>query len=203
MKRIAAVLLVPAIALLAAPAWADGVADAITAAGSAYAEGNLVEAGARLEAALAGVNGQIVTRLAAFLSAPPAGWTAGDVEGTGTDATDLGTSGGLVVSRAYYPPNGSTVEVSIGANSPLLGSLRMYVTNPGLASMAGRSGMRTTTVCGNDAVESSDDRGVREISILVGASTLVTISGRDGMDAPHVQTLANGVDCRGIAAVVE
>jgi hypothetical protein len=201
MKTISAVLLVLAIALLAAPALGDEVTDAIGAAQSAYAAGNLAEAGARLEAALAGVNGRIIDRLAGLLPAAPPGWTAGDVEGTG--AADLGSSGGLVVSRGYSAPGGSTIDVSIAAGSPLLGSLRMFVTNPGLASTAGRSGMRKTLVCGFDAVESSDDRGVREVSILVGARTLVTVSGRDGRDAQNVQALAGTMDCKGIAAAVE
>jgi hypothetical protein len=203
MKKIAAVPLALAIALLAAPAWADDVTDAIGAADGAYAAGNLVEASARLQAALAGVNGRIVARLAERLPQPPPGWTAGDMEGTGADATNLGSSGSLVVSRVYHAPNGSTVEISIGADSPLLGSLRMFVKNPGLASMAGQSGMKKSSACGYDAVESSDERGVREISILVGARTLVSVSGRDGRDAPQVQTLAGAIDCRGIAAVLE
>jgi len=203
MKGIAAVPLVLAVALLAAPARADDVTDAISAAESAYAAGSLAEAGARLEAALAGVRGQLVARLAAFLPGAPSGWTAGDVEGTGAGAADLGVSGGLVVSRAYHAPNGSTIEVSISADSPLLGSLRMYVTNPALASMAGGPRMKKVAVCGFDAIENSDERGVRELSILVGARTLVSVSGRDGRDGPHVQTLAGSLDCAGIAAVVE
>jgi hypothetical protein len=203
MKTIAVVMSVLALVLLAAPSRADDVTAAIGAAESAYAAGNLVEAAARLEAALVGVNGQLLGRLAERLPVPPPQWTAGDVEGVGADATDLGSSNGLVVSRIYHAPNGSTIEVSISADSPLLGSLRMYVTNPGLASMAGRSGMRKIGVCGFDAVESSDERGVREISIIVGARTLVTVSGRDGKDAPHVQALAAVMDCQGIAAVVE
>lgn len=203
MKRVATVLLVPVLAFLATSARADGVTDAIGEAASAYAAGHLSAASAKLEEALAGVNRQIVVRLAERLPDPPSGWTAGDVEGLDADAAGLGSSGGLVVSRGYRPPNGSTVEISIGIDSPLLGSLRMYVTNPGLASAAGGSGMRRTSVCGYDAIESSDARGVREISILVGARTLVSVSGRDGTDAPHVQALAGALDCRGIAAVVE
>lgn len=202
MKTIAVVLSLLA-ASLPALVQADEVTDAVRAAESAYAAGNLTETGARLRAALAGVNGRIVARLAERLPEPLPGWTAGDVEGTDADAANLGSSGGLVVSRAYYAPSGSRIEVSIGADSPLLGSLRMFVTNPGIASMAAGAGMRKISVCGYDAVESSDERGVREISIIVGARTLVSVSGRDGKDAPHVQTLAGALDCRGIAAVGE
>ncbi len=74
----------------------------------------------------------------------------------------------------------------------------MLVTSPGL----GGSGIRKTTVCGYDAIEDSDARGVREISIIVGARTLVSVSGRDGKDASHVQALAAAIDCQGIAARV-
>lgn len=203
MRKSTVFLLVLVAALAAAPARADDVTDALSAAESAYAAGNLVEAGARLEAALVGVNLQLVNQLAGFLPAPPPGWTAGDAQGTGVEAMDLGSSGGLIVSRGYHPPNGSTIEVSIAADSPFLGPLRMFITNPGLASMSGQSGMRKASVCGYDAVENSDERGVRNVSILVGARTLVSVSGRDGRDAPHVQALAGALDCQGIAGVVE
>ncbi len=198
MKTIARVLLASAVALLASPAWADGVSDAIRAAESAYAAGNLTETAARLDAALAGVNEQIALRLAECLPVPPQGWTAGDVEGVAAGATEAGSSGGIVVSRAYSTPSGSTIEVVIGVDSPLLGSVRMLVTSPGL----GGSGIRKTTVCGCDAIEDSDARGVREISIVVGVRTLVSVSGRDGKDASYVQALAAAIDCQGIAARV-
>lgn len=198
MTGMARVLSALVIALVAASAAADEVTDAIAAAQSAYAAGNLTEAAARLDAALGGVNGLIAHGLAECLPIPPQGWTAGDAEGIGADAADPGSSGGIVVSRGYTAPDGSSIEVSIAVDSPLLGSVRMLVTSPGL----GGSGIRKTTVCGNDAIEDSDARGVREISILVGSRTLVSVSGRDGGDAPHVQALAAVTDCQGIAARV-
>ncbi|MBM3307388.1 MAG: hypothetical protein FJY74_03595 [Candidatus Eisenbacteria bacterium] len=190
-------------ALAAAPARADEVTDAIAAAQAAYGAGNLVGAGAGLETALLLLRAQLAARLAEFLPAAPSGWTAGPLKEAGTDPKGAGSAGGLVVSRSYGTPAGTTIGVSIAVDSPLLGSLRMMARNPALASMAGHPGMRTTTACGFDAVETSDERGLREVSVLIGARAMASVSGRDGRDAAGVKTLADALDCPGIAAVLE
>jgi len=63
--------------------------------------------------------------------------------------------------------------------------------------------MKAATVCGRDAVESSDARGLREVSVIVGTRTIVSVSTRDGKDASDVRALVSLLDCEGIASVVE
>jgi len=201
MKAAAIALL--ALCVAAAPALADEVTDAVRAAETAHAAGDLAAAEAQLQAALAAVRGLITSRLAEFLPPAPQGWTALEVKGAGPGAAVYDHAGGLVVSRDYRAPGGSTIGVAVTVDSPLLGSLRMFVRNPALSSMRGGAGMKAAAVCGHDAVESSDDRGLREVSVIVGARTLVSVSARDGKDADAVRALVDLLDCEGIASVVE
>jgi hypothetical protein len=205
MRGITALLSALTLALVAAPpAGADAVADAISKAQSAYAAGNLREAGAQLQAALAGVQAELAERLAGYLPAPPAGWTADEPRGVGATASAEGGHRGLFVSRDYHPPGGSTVAISVASDSPLYASLRMLVTNPTLASMAGQPGMEKATVCGFDAIEDlKGDVGPYEISILAGSRTVISVSSRRTEDIPHVRALAGSIDCQGITGLLE
>jgi hypothetical protein len=201
MKAVAIAVL--ALCLATSPALADAVTDAVRAAETAHAAGDLATAEVQLQAALAAVRGLIVQKLVDHFPSAPEGWTALEVEGADPDAAVYDRAGGLVVSRDYRTPGGSTVGVAITVDSPLLGSLRMFVRNPALSSFGGGPGMKAASVCGRDAVESSDDRGLREVSVIVGARTLASVSARDGKDAADVRALVNLLDCDGIASVVE
>lgn len=190
------------IAFVASAASADDVTDAIAAAGSAYSSEDYKEASTQLQTALVGVNQKLIDLLIERMPAPPSGWTAEDPEGLDASAFGMGFWAGLVVERTYYPPGDSSIEFTIAANSPMLATLRMFVSNPMLASMSGESGMKKISVCGNDAIQEFED-DTADISILAGSATLISISGESAADQEHVTTLANATDCGGIVSIVE
>lgn len=193
-----------AVVLAAGAVRADDVTEAIGQANQAYARGNLKETSTQLQAALVGVNQLLIEKLVQRLPDPPAGWQAEDAEGT--DATAMGMSmfASLVVTRDYTAPNGSAIELVVAANSPMLATLRMFVSNPMLASMAGQSGMKKVSVCGYDAVQNFDDESENyELNIIAGSGTLIGLSGEKKADTDHIMTLANAIDCKGIVEIVE
>lgn len=200
-------LTVPLVALLAVVALAgavraDKVADAIAAAGSAYGGGDYKEASTQLQTALAQVNQLLIDQLVAALPAPPAGWEAGEPEGIDASAVGAGFFATLVVSRTYTAPDGSDIRLTISANSPMLVSLRMFASNPMMASMAGETGMEKVSACGYDAIEHFDD-ATYEMHVLAGDATLISIDGSRESDIEHIRTLANATDCKAIVGVVE
>jgi hypothetical protein len=109
---------------------------------------------------------------------------------------------GLVVDRTYYAPGGSSIEFTIAANSPMLATLQMFISNPMLAQMGGQSGMETITICGNDAIREFEDNRA-DLNILPGTATLISITGQSAADQEHVMTLGNATDCDAIVAIVE
>lgn len=191
-----------AIVLAACAASADEVTDAIAAANAAYGSEDYKEASTQLQTALVGVNQKLIDLLVKQMPAPPSGWTAEDPEGLDASAFGMGFWAGLVVDRTYYSPSGSSIDFTIAANSPMLATFRMFVSNPMLASMSGQSGMKKITVCGNDAIQEFEE-DTADINILAGNATLISISGQSAADQEHVLTLANATDCDGIVAIVE
>ncbi|MCK4410276.1 MAG: hypothetical protein KAW67_09325, partial [Candidatus Eisenbacteria sp.] len=146
-----------ATAILAGVACADGVTDAISAAKQAYGGGDYKETSTQLQTALALVNQQLIDLLVDALPDPPSGWTADEAEGIDAAAMGAGFFATLVVERTYRTPDGSRISLTISASSPMLISLRMFISNPMMAAMAGQTGMKKVTVCGYDALEHFDD----------------------------------------------
>jgi hypothetical protein len=191
-----------ATAILAGAACADDVTDAISAANKAYGGGDYKETSTQLQTALAHVNQQLIELLVGALPDPPPGWTADEAEGIDASAIGAGFFATLVVERTYTAPDGSEIEMVISANSPMLVSLRMLISNPMMASMAGQTGMKKVTACGYDAMEHFDD-GTYEMHVLAGNATLISIDGSKESDVEYIRTLVNATDCKTIVGIVE
>ena len=188
------------VALAVGSAAADEVTDAIAKAQSAYAKSDYREASTELQTALVGVNRKLVDLIIKAMPAPPKGWTADDPEGVDASAFGLGFFANLMVDLTYSSPSGSSIDFSVAANSPLIATYRMFLTNPMLAGMG--SGMTKVSVCGYDAIQEFDDDSA-DLSILAGNATLIKISGESAADREYVMELANATDCKAIVSVVE
>lgn len=191
-----------ATAILAGAACADDVTDAISAANKAYGGGDYKEASTQLQTALGHVNQQLIELLVDALPDPPSGWKAEEAEGLDAAAIGAGFFATLVVERTYTAPDGSEIDMVVAANSPMLISLRMFISNPMMASMAGQTGMKKVSVCGYDAMEHFDD-GTYEMHVLAGNMTLISIDGSKESDVEYIRTLANATDCKTIVGIVE
>ena len=130
--RIAKVLPIASVfaALLAMPANADDVSDAIAKAQTAYNEGKVGEAKTNLDMAIALLAQKNAERLKALLPAAPDGWTATDGE---TSAIPMG---GITVSRRYSKDD-KTVEIQLVTDSPMMAMMMSLFTNPQMAIMSG------------------------------------------------------------------
>lgn len=203
MKQLtASVVALLAVVIFAGTACADNVTDAISAASQAYGGGDYKEASTQLQTALAGVNQQLIDLLVGALPDPPSGWTADEAEGIDAAAMGAGFFATLVVERTYKAPDGSSISLTISANSPMLISLRMFMSNPMMAAMAGQTGMKKVTACGYDALEHFDD-GTYEMHVMAGNATLITIDGSKESDVEYIRTLAAAIDCKTIVGIVE
>lgn len=185
-----------------AAAQADDVTVAIGNAETAYNNGDYQEASTQLQTALVGVNQMLIDMLVEALPDAPPGWTSEDPEGMDATAMGVGFFASLMVSAQYYPPNGSSIELTVAANSPLLATLSMFLANPMMAGMAGQSGMNATTACGYDAMEQFSE-GVYDLNVLAGNATLISFSGQSADDVDYILELANATDCAAIVDVVE
>lgn len=191
-----------ALSVASAPLLADEVSDAIARAGTAYSGGDLKAASTELQTALAAVNLQLIDGLTGAMPDPPAGWTADEPEGMDASSIGAGFFATLVVERVYHAPDESEVKLTIAANSPMLVSLKMFITNPSMAEMAGQSGMKKVSVCGYDAMEHFEE-DTCELHVLAGESTLISVVGSSESNMEHVRTLADATDCGAIVGIVE
>jgi hypothetical protein len=202
-RSISAVVILTLCALLvAAPALADDATDAMSRAGKAYGSGDYKTASMELQTALVAVNQLLIDQLIGALPDAPSGWTAEDPEGIDTSAIGAGFFASLVVTRGYTAPDGSRIEMTVSANSPLLMSLRMFVSNPMMASMTGQTGMKKSSACGYDTIEHFGD-GTFETHVLAGNATLISVTGSKESDIAHIKTLTNATDCKTIVSIVE
>ena len=201
MKCLTTIFVLSALVSISVVASADEVSDAIAGAQSAYGSGDYKEASTQLQTALVGVNQKLIDLLIERMPAAPPGWTAEDPEGLDSSALGMGFFASLVVERTYTPPSGSAIDLTIAANSPLLATFRMFISNPMLAQMGGQSGMKKVSVCGYEAIEQFEDDAA--MHILAGNATLISIEGESPADADDIRTLANATDCKGLVAIVE
>jgi hypothetical protein len=191
-----------AMALLAGSASADDVTDAMAAAGAAYGGGDLKETSTKLQTALVAVNQLMIDQLIAALPAAPAGWSEEEPEGIDATAMGVGFFASMIVEKSYTTPDGTTIDLTVAANSPMLAALRMYLSNPMMAQMAGQSGVEQTEACGYDALRQYGD-GTFETNVLAGNGTLITYTGQQASDEAHINTLVAATDCATIVGIVE
>jgi hypothetical protein len=150
------------------PARADDVSDQINEALTAYGRKDLPTAIAGLEAALNLMRQSRADIYGALLPAPPAGWTADDVQ---TIAVGLAMAGGGTGATRDYHKGDATVTVSILADSPLLQAMSAMASS-GIAAMGG---MRTLIVNGRRTLYMKDDGAY---TTIVGDRILVRVEGK-------------------------
>jgi hypothetical protein len=165
-RAMALSLLIACASLL--PARADDVSDQINEALTAYGRKDLPTAIAGLEAALNLMRQSRADIYGALLPAPPAGWTADDVQ---TIAVGLAMAGGGTGATREYHKGDATVTVSILADSPLLQAMSAMASS-GIAAMGG---MRTLIVNGRRTLYMKDDGAY---TTIVGDRILVRVEGK-------------------------
>lgn len=152
-------------ALLVTGARADDISDALNEAKAAYDGGDISGTKRALEIASQLVAQKQAEGLSKLLPAAPAGWTA---ENTDNNASITAVFGGGVTAERRYARDGKTIQLTLMANSPLLGSMAAMFTNPQILGGMGK----VFRVKGRIGVMTDDN----EIQLALG-KTFVTISG--------------------------
>jgi hypothetical protein len=122
-------------ALSGGAALADEISDAMAKAQTAYTEGRLADAKRELDMASALIAQKNAERLKVLLPAAIDGWTAADGEAQAMGAAMMG--GGIQVSRTYTKGDGTTVQISILTDSPMMAMVMGMFANPQMAIMSG------------------------------------------------------------------
>ncbi|MEW6076290.1 MAG: hypothetical protein AB1724_00615 [Thermodesulfobacteriota bacterium] len=135
-SKLIGLLLVTAIAVFAFPAaaLADDVETYINEGLKYYKEGKFSEAVSSLSAAEQLIQQKKSSGLEGFLPKPLAGWEAEDATSQAAPAAFLG--GGITAERSYTKGD-SSVRVQIMADSPMLQSALMMISNPMYATADG------------------------------------------------------------------
>ena len=158
-------------ALTIRAALADTVTERIDLAKKKYLEGEYNEAVSELNFAAGLIKQKRAERLKELLPDPPPGWKA---EESRTSAEPVFLGGGTSVARRYYNDSGSSVEISIMSDAPLLSSLLMMLSNPSFAG----AGNTITTVKGEKALEEwNSSEGSGKLTIVVGNQVIVKVEG--------------------------
>ena len=179
-----AILAVSALFLLAPPAFADDVSDAINDALAAYEEGDLEYAKESLDFASQLIAQQKAGTLSDLLPEPLEGWEAAEAE---TESMGAAMFGGGTIARRDYSKGDSSVNIEFIADSPIIAQMGAMFANPALIGASGgkmvRIGRQTAMI---------DDE--KNIQFLVENRIMVQINGNASED--EKMAYAKAIDLR-------
>lgn len=181
--------------LLGASAGADEITDQLDSARAQYDAGELRKAVQTLQFVVAGIQERINLDLLKLLPEPLAGWQADDpqAQSAGMAAVITGTN----LSRRYFRDDGSAVEISIMADSPLIPMMTMMLSNPMM--MQTNPNNKIYTHAGHRGMlEHEKDSRNWSISLLVANNILVKIDGEGLNDKQGVEAYLEAIDLNAV-----
>ncbi|WP_151719226.1 hypothetical protein [Gemmobacter serpentinus] len=183
MKRIFLSVILAALPLAAQ---ADEVTDALAAAQTAYAAGDLNGTAAQITTASKAILALQAAKLAGFLPEPPEGWTR-EVDASAAEGMALMGMAGNSVQARYEDAQGKAFTLTLTADSPLVAQMAGILGNPQMMAMMGK----VVKVAGQDMLEQDGS-----LSALVGSRVLVQAQ---GADSATMQGVLGAVDFTGLA----
>jgi hypothetical protein len=167
--------------LLAGPALADDITDAMDQARKAYQAGDLANAKQSLDLASQLIGQKNAEGFAALLPNPLPGWNGEKAQTTAVGMVGFGAS---VASRSYTNAKGDSVEVQITGDSALVMQFAPMLQNPQFAGAMGK----IVRVGSQRAIQTPDG----DINMVVANKFLVTVQG--SADAASKLSYAQAVD---------
>ena len=162
--------------LLAAPALADDITEAMEQARKAYQSGDLTNAKQSLDLASQLIGQKNAEAFAALLPNALPGWKAEKPQ-----TTAIGAS---VASRNYQNAKGDNVEVQITGDSAMVAQIAAFLSNPALAGAMGK------------LVRVGNQRGIQDndgnIKMVVANKIMVSVEG--SADAAAKLAYAQAID---------
>ena len=174
------------VGLLAAPALADDITEAMERARKAYQSGDLTNAKQSLDLASQLIGQKNAEAFAALLPNALPGWKAEKPQTTAIGASGFGASGfgASVASRNYQNAKGDNVEVQITGDSAMVGQIATFLNNPALAGAMGK------------LVRVGSQRGIQDndgnIKMVVANKFMISVEG--SADAAAKLAYAQAVD---------
>lgn len=180
-----------ALGLFAFPwcSYGDEVEEQIGLGIQAYQTGRYAEAIEELQFAVSLLQDLLNDQYLQLLPEPPAGWRAQPGEAETMLMAMMG--GGTHLVRDYVR-SGEQVTVEIIADSPMLSALNVILNNP--AMLAGTPDTRPFRYKGYKGVKKNPESGDVEISLLMGANTLVQLKGTDLKDPESLDIFLQAMD---------
>lgn len=165
---------------LTAGAHADAVEDALEAASSAYAAGDLSGTAAHITAASRAVLELQSAKLRNMLPEAPSGWSREVADGEDGGMMLAGIVGNTVSAR--YSKGDDSFTLTLTADSPMVAQMSGMLGNLQMMSMMGK----IRKISGQDMLEQD-----RALSALVGGRVLLQA---EGMDSSEMQEVLEQMD---------
>jgi hypothetical protein len=180
-RAVAVVGLLAACGLLAGPAFADDITEAMDQARKSYQSGDLTGAKQSLDLASQLISQKNAESFAALLPNALPGWKAEKPQTTAIGAVGFGAS---VASRSYQNAKGDNVEVQITGDSAMVSQIATFLNNPALAGAMGK----LVRVGNRRAIQDSDGK----IKMVVANKFMISVEG--SADAASKVAYAQAID---------
>ncbi|MBN1970185.1 MAG: hypothetical protein JXR48_05525 [Candidatus Delongbacteria bacterium] len=155
------------------------VIENIKAAQKNVERGDLKEAKSDLQMALSAIEQMQFEKLKEYLPKAPVGWNEEKATGSNMGSLGLGMMAGTTASKNYYKEEGETyrsVNIDLVLNSPLVGTLKMFLNNPAMLSMDPEQKLIRLSDGRKVLMKYNADDMSGEISIIADTS-VITING--------------------------
>jgi len=199
MKKLVGVGVVVILALaLVVSACADEVLEEIDYAREAYEEGSYSEAIEGFDFVIAQIRSLQVDELREALPEPLSGWTMEEQESDAMGYGFLGMGSGVGVTRRYYEEDsGTTIEITVAAQSIMLQQVTMFLKNPAMVAAQPNTKLVKKRIAGKritivEEFSSEDESG--KLSLTPDDKTLVIIEGWDISDEEILYEYLDGID---------
>lgn len=168
-----ALSLVLAVLVLAppGPALADDIEDSLEAALAAYRDGDFALAKEEVDYAGQLLSERKAAGLADFLPQALSGWQREEAD---SQAMNAGMMGGGMAAVAQYLKDDSRIEISLIADSPMIGAMAALFNNPAMVGSMGK----LRRINRQKVIETEDG----ELQAVIDNRILVSISGAAPMD---------------------
>lgn len=168
----------------------------IDAAKSNVNSGNYKEAKSDLQMALNAISRMQFEQMKDYLPKAPSGWTEQEVDAADMSSMGMGLVGGLTVSKSYSKGE-KNVSIEIVMDSPLIGTLKMFIENPMMASM--NPEIKLVRMHGQKViVEYKEDTKSGSISLIAG-TTLISVNGNNVTEG-ELETFMKAIKVKEILA---